>query len=302
MHHARNFFAAAGMAAVVGSNPQPGNAQTQALIDRGGYLVNTILACGNCHTPKNEAGMPVAGRELSGGGLSFTTPAFNATAANITPDRETGIGSWSDEDIKSALRQGIRPDHGRNPGTPLAAVMPAGFYKAILPGDLDAIIAYLRSIPAVRNEVPAPLYKLPVRRDPYPEAEKGFAESSLASPVRRGAYLVTIGHCMECHAAWTNGVPDYQHGLGKGGRQFGPVLVQGFAKDWQHSVAANITSHPTSGIGSWTDQEIKRAITKGIARDGRTLQPPMPFSWYAGLNPSDLTAIVALLRTLPPLE
>jgi mono/diheme cytochrome c family protein len=267
MHHARKILAAAGWVAIIGSAPQPSIAQTQALADRGAYLVNTILACGNCHTPKTEMGVPITGRELSGGGLSFTTPAFNATAPNITPDRETGIGSWSDEEIKRALRQGIRPDHGRNPGAPLAAVMPAGFYKAILPGDLDAIIAYLRSIQPVHNEVSAPLYKLPVRRDPYPDAEKGFAESSLADPLRRGAYLVTIGHCMECHAAWTNGVPDYQHGLGKGGRQFGPFLVQGFAKDWQHSIAANITSNPRFGVVGQIKRSNKRSPRESLATD-----------------------------------
>src|SRR4051794_13667357 len=68
--------------------------QAESLIERGSYLVNTILACGNCHTPKTPAGVAVAEQNLAGGGLSFTTPAFDATASNITPDRETGIGTW----------------------------------------------------------------------------------------------------------------------------------------------------------------------------------------------------------------
>lgn len=77
--------------------------------ERGSYLVNTIMACGNCHTPKDSAGMPIAEKELSGG-LS-TTPAFNATAPNITPDKESGIGGWSDADIGHALVNGVRPQH-----------------------------------------------------------------------------------------------------------------------------------------------------------------------------------------------
>ena len=279
-----------------------GPAGAETPIERGGYLVNTILACGNCHTPKTANGLAIVEKELSGGGLSFTTPAFSATASNITPDRETGIGDWSDLDIKRALTEGVRPAHGRMPGAPLAAVMPVGFYKALLPRDLDAIIAYLRSVKPVRNEVRDPQYTAPVRRDPYPDAEAGFNEASLRDPVGRGAYLVTIGHCMECHSVWRRGVSDFKSGLGGGGRPFGPTLVQGFATGWQGSTAPNITSHPVKGIGGRSDAEIERAITQGLGRDGGALKPPMPFAWYAGLTEADLQAIVAWLRTVPPLE
>jgi mono/diheme cytochrome c family protein len=279
-----------------------GAALAETSLERGHYLVNTILACGNCHTPKGPDGIPIAGKALAGGGLSFTTPAFNATAANITPDRETGIGAWTDDEIKLALTHGVRPARARLGGIPLAAVMPAGFYKAILPRDLDAIVAYLRSVQPVRNEIAAPVYKLPVRRDVYPDAEAGFTEEALRDPVKRGAYLVTIGHCMECHAEWAKGVSDYKSGLGQGGRVFNSSLVQGFPSTWEGAKAANITPHPIAGIGRWTDADIKRAITQGIARDGRSLRPPMAFTWYAGMNDSDVDAIIAYLRTLAPLE
>jgi mono/diheme cytochrome c family protein len=278
-----------------------GSLAAETPAERGSYLVNGILACGNCHTPKAPDGRPIAERELSGG-LSFTTPAFDATAANITPDRETGIGSWSDDEIKRALTEGVRPHHGRLPGVPLAAVMPAAFYKALLPRDLDAIVAYLRGVKPVRNQVPDPVYKAPVHRDAYPDAEAGFTEEAMRDPVRRGAYLVTIGHCMECHAAWARGVSDYQRGMGKGGRQFSPALVQGVMQGWQGSTASNITSHPGKGIGAWSDAEIKRAITQGISRDGRQLKPPMDFASYSRMMDADLSAIVAWLRTVPPLE
>jgi mono/diheme cytochrome c family protein len=296
----RSLLALMGVVALVGSATGPGRAETS--VERGRYLVTTILACGNCHTPRDAAGSPIPGRELAGGGLSFKTPAFNATAANITPDRETGIGNWSDDEIKAALTQGSRPGHARLGGVPLAAVMPAGFYKAILPQDLDAVVAYLRSLPPVRNELETPVYKLPVRRDPYPAAEAGFKEADLRNPAMRGAYLVTIGHCMECHAAWDKGVSDYKNGLGRGGRVFNANLVQGFPADWPGAKAANISSHPIAGIGAWTDADIKHAITKGVSRDGHQLKPPMAFAWYAGMSEPDLDAIVAYLRTLPPLE
>jgi mono/diheme cytochrome c family protein len=275
-------------------------ARAQSPAERGNYLVNTIMACGNCHTPRDASGKPIADKAFAGGGLTFTTPVFIVTAPNITPDIETGIGSWSDAEIKRALVEGIRPDHGHLAGVPLAAIMPANFYKALLPEDLDAIVAYLRTVKPVRSEAPDPVYKAPVRRDPYPDAEAGFSQAMFADSIRRGAYLVTIGHCMECHAARTRGVSDYKNGLGRGGRIF--PAPAGSPDGTPDSVAANITSDPTAGIGAWSDGEIGRAITGGIARDGHPLRQPMAFGYYAGLKPADLADIIAWLRTVPPLQ
>jgi hypothetical protein len=274
-------------------------AAAESPAERGGYLVNTIMACGNCHSPRDADGRTIAEKAFSGG-LTFVTPAFTATAPNITPDVETGIGSWSDAEIKRALVEGIRPDHGHLSGTPLAAIMPANFYRALLPGDLDAIVAYLRTVKPIRSESPAPVYQAPVRRDPYPDAEAGFDNASFADPVRRGAYLATIGHCMECHSAWSRGTSDFRNGLGRGGRAF--PAREGAPSGIPDSIAANITSDPAAGIGGWSDAEIGRAITHGIGRDGRALKPPMAYDYYAGLKDSDLADIVAYLRTVPPLQ
>jgi len=273
-------------------------ASAETALQRGSYLVNTIMACGNCHSPRDANGRIIADMALSGG-LSFDTPAFVATAPNITPDVETGIGSWSDDEIKRSLVEGIRPDRGRLAGAPLAAIMPANFYKALLPGDLAAIVSYLRSVKPVHNEVRDPVYKMPVHREPYPDAEAGFSAAALTDPVKRGDYLVTIGHCMECHSAWSRGVHDYKTGLGQGGRVF--PLHEG-EPDGATSVAANITSSSAAGIGAWSDAEIGRAIREGIARDGHQLKPPMAFGFYAGLKDSDLKDIIAYLRTVPPRE
>jgi mono/diheme cytochrome c family protein len=198
----------------------------ETAVERGRYLVNTVMACGNCHTPKGSDGLPIAGKELSGG-AAFDVPPFAATAANITPDRDTGIGTWSDDDIKRALLVGIRPEHARLPRVPLAAIMPANFYKALTAADLDAVVAYLRSIPAVKNEVPSPVYKMPVMRGAYADAEKQYTSDSLRDPVTHGRYLATIGHCMECHTPMVRGVPDFANSLGKGARVFSPTEIKG---------------------------------------------------------------------------
>jgi mono/diheme cytochrome c family protein len=270
-------------------------------LDRGRYLVTTVMACGNCHTPKDADGKPIAGMELGGGGVSFDIPPFAGTAANITPDRETGIGTWTDDEIKRAITQGERPMRGPLAGKPLAVMMAANFFKALLPSDLDVIVAYLRSVPAVRNTLPAPLYRAPMRHEAFAEAERGFSARDMQDKVRRGAYLATIGHCLECHTPMEKGVIQFDTALGAGGRPFMPSFVKGLPARWQGAVSRNITPHPDKGIGAWSDAEIKRAISQGVGRDGRKLQEPMAFAWYAGIRDEDLDAIVAYLRTLAPL-
>ena len=274
-----------------------------ASVERGRYLVTTVMACGNCHTPKDAQGRPIAGKELSGGGVGFDIPPFAGVAANITPDRESGIGDWSDAEIKRALTHGERPARGALAGRPLAAPMAANFFKAILPGDLDAIVAYLRSVPAVRNVVAAPVYRAPVMRDAFATADRGFTEADLQDTVRRGAYLATIGHCMECHTPQgERGVLLFDTALGAGGRAFLPSFVKGLPVSWKGSVSRNVTSDREHGLGAWSDAEIKRAIVQGVGRDGRRMEMPMPYEWYAGIRDDDLDAIVAYLRTLPPLS
>jgi hypothetical protein len=171
-----------------------------------------------------------------------------------------------------------------------------------LPSDLDAVVAYLRSVKPIRNAVADPVYKAPVHRDAYPDAENGFTEAALRDPVKQGAYLVTLGHCMECHSTWQRGISDHINGFGKGGRQFAPTLVKGFPSTWEGAKARNITSHKTAGIGAWSDADIKRAITQGIRPDGTRLKPPMDFASYAKMTNADLEAIVVYLRIVPPLE
>jgi len=273
----------------------------ESLLDRGRYLVTAVMACGNCHTPKDAEGRPVPGRELAGGGIAVDIPPFAVSSANITPDRQTGIGDWTDDEIKRAITHGERPARGPSAGKPLAAIMAANFFKALLPRDLDAIVVYLRAVPAVRNVLPAPVYRAPVRREALAEAERGFSERDMQDQVRRGAYLATIAHCLECHTPMDKGVLQFDTALGAGGRPFQPAFIRGLPEGWKGSVSRNITSHGEQGLRRWSDAEIKRAITRGVGHDGRQLQPPMAYAWYAGISEQDLDALVAYLRSLPAL-
>jgi mono/diheme cytochrome c family protein len=258
-----------------------------ALVKRGDYLVNGLLTCGNCHTPKGPKGDIMA--KAYSGGLTFDEPPFKVTAPNITPDKDTGIGKWSDADIKKLMRTGVRPD-----GVPVAVIMPTGFYEIFTERDLNAVVAYLRSLKPIKNKVPDPVYKIAVPRQVFPGAEKPFTEAMLKDKVKKGFYLATIAHCMECHTPLGPKGRDFVNDLGKGGFELkGP---------WGVSVSRNITSSKTKGIGAWTDAQIKRAITKGIDDEGKHLKPPMAYHSYAKMTAGDLDAIVAYLRTVPGKE
>jgi mono/diheme cytochrome c family protein len=222
-------------------------------------------------------------------------PTYRVKGANITPDRDTGIGTWSADDIKRAMTEGIRPAQARLSGVPLAPIMPWAFHKILTPRDLDAVVAYVQIISPVRNEVPPPLYRAPMPVELVPGGEKPIAEAALRDPLRRGFYLVTIAHCMECHARRPDGTHDFVNWLGKGGHEmtgpYGSVIVR------------NITSDKTVGIGAWTDADIKRALTQGVSRDGRVFKPPMARqTFFSRMTEPDIDAIIAYLRTLPSLK
>lgn len=271
-------------AALVGT----AHAQSKSdLVKRGDYLVNGLLTCGNCHTPKGPQG-DIMEKAFSGG-LTFDEPPFKVTAPNITPDKDTGIGAMSDADIEKVLRKGIKPD-----GTPVAMIMPSGFYEIMTDRDMNAVIAYLRTLKPIKNKVPDPVYKVPQGHPVPPGGENMFTEEMLQDKVKKGFYLVTIAHCVECHTPLGPKGRDFVNDLGKGGFELkGP---------WGVSVSRNITSSKTKGIGAWTDAEIKRAITQGVRKDGSKLKPPMAYHSYAIMTDADLDAVIAYLRTVPAKE
>src|SRR5271169_417407 len=256
-------------------------------IRSGATRVNTIMTCGNCHSPKGPPDV-VAGKDFSGG-LSWDEPPFKVTATNITQDKETGIGTWSDADIKKLLRTGMRPN-----GLPIASIMPVGFYSIVTDRDMDAIVAYLRTIKPVSNKVPDPIYRMAAPVQIFPGSEQPYTEAMMGDPLKKGFYLATIGHCMECHTPMTKGHHDFATDAGKGGTEFpGP---------WGVSVSRNITSDKPKGLGDWSDAEINRAITQGIDKDGKHLKPPMGFRYYAHMTDADMNDLIAWLRTVPAKE
>jgi mono/diheme cytochrome c family protein len=256
-----------------------GGATAQTPVERGSYLVNTIMTCANCHSPKGPP-QATAGKDFSGG-LSWDEPPFKVTAPNITEDKDTGIGKYTLDEVKKTIQSGVRPN-----GVPLAPIMPSGFYGILTPGDLNAIGAYVKTIKAVSNKVPDPVYKMAFTLHRFPGTEKPMPEADMKDKVKHGFYLASIGHCMECHTGALQ-----LDKIGTGGRDFpGP---------WGVVRSRNITSSKTAGIGAWTDAEIKTAITQGKRKDGTPLKGPMGFQYYAKMTDSDLNDVIAWLRTVP---
>ena len=267
-------------------------ASAEDLRARGAYLVNTIGGCGNCHTPKDRAGRAIPGKDLSGG-FEFDDPDIgHIVPPNITPDPETGIGKWSEAQIVTALRDGKRPD-----GTIIGPPMPIPVYSRLSDSDASAIAAYLRSVKPIRNAVAKTQFKIPLP-PAYGPPVTHVDEPPRTDKIAYGGYLAgPVGHCVLCHTPPGDGKPfDMSRAYG-GGRE-----LPDFAKPGALTVSRNITPDPESGIGKWSDAELKRAITAGIRPDGTRLTRTMPFDWYAKIAPADLDALVAYLRSLKPVK
>jgi mono/diheme cytochrome c family protein len=137
------------VAIVFGASAAASAADNQ--IERGKYLV-TIAGCNDCHTPGFFLGKPDFGRTLGGSDVGFAIPGVGAfVGRNLTPDKETGLGDWTSDQIITALTTGVRPD-----GRKLFPVMPWPELAHLSSDDAQAIVAYLRSLPPVKNAVPGP--------------------------------------------------------------------------------------------------------------------------------------------------
>ncbi len=139
------------MAAMIACLPitAPHAADTQ--VERGKYLV-TIIGCGDCHTPGTFLGHPDMSRFLGGSDVGFGLPGLGVfVGPNLTPDKATGLGNWTEQQIVAAITTGTRPD-----GRVLAPIMPWRGFSHLAPSDASAIAAYLKSLPAVSQKVPGP--------------------------------------------------------------------------------------------------------------------------------------------------
>ena len=146
-------------------------------IERGKYLV-TLGSCNDCHTPGYFFGKPDFSRALSGSDVGFAIPGVGAfVGRNLTPDKETGLGNWTDDQIISAITAGVRPD-----GRMLAPIMPWQGLSHLTSDDAHAIVAYLRSLPPVKNAVPGPFGANEIPKTPVFVIVPGDVYAKLPKP------------------------------------------------------------------------------------------------------------------------
>jgi mono/diheme cytochrome c family protein len=258
-----------------------------ALVARGEYLARAA-DCAACHTA--PGGQPFAG------GLPFKLPFGSIYSTNITSDRETGIGTWSDDDFVRALHRGIAKD-----GTHLYPAFPYTSYSGISRDDAVAIKAYIFSLPAVHKAPPPDRLSFPFNQRwtmalwnlAFLDAHRFRSAPSLSAEENRGAYLATVlGHCGECHT------PRNIAFAMDSSRQFAGAMLQG----WH---AYNITPDGASGIGGWSNQQVSDYLKTGHG-DGRgSAAGPMGEAVANSLQyltPTDVAALVSYLRKVKPLS
>jgi len=272
------------------------------LVRRGEYLANHVAVCIDCHSTRDWSrfsGPPVAGTFGQGGEKFDHSLGFPGTfyAKNITSDKETGIGNWTDGEIYRAITSGVSKN-----GEPLFPLMPYRSYAYLSVEDAYAIVAYIRSLQPVQHEVPPSKPDFPmslILRTIPKNTSEATRDVVLADSVALGKYLLTVAACAECHTPQENGAPVAGKYLAGGFEFISPngAVVR----------AANITPDKETGIGTWTaDVFIKRfklysqpaAQTAKVAPDA--FNSVMPWSMYAGMNEGDLRAIYKYLMSLKP--
>lgn len=271
---------------------------TPEAIERGRYLAHHVAVCMGCHSQVEvtKPGEPIAeGR--TGSGRDFgEIPGFpgHIRAPNLTPDQETGIGSFSDGELLRAMREGIARD-----GHVLFPMMPYRTYaKSLTDGDALAIIAYLRSLKPIKNQIAPMSVKFPVsmfiRALPEPVTSSPPAPPPASDALARGNWLLTLGNCHDCHDSFDERREPIPGKELAGGAEF-PIAGKGSL------FAPNITSDKATGIGSYSDDDLMRVLNDGVGKSGRKLYG-MPWPYYGGMVEEDKRALIAALRQVKPVS
>ncbi len=275
---------------------------TPELVARGAYIANTIGVCVECHNGRpadfSYLNEPERFNEFSDmfGGYTLRSIGVQIAVPNITPDRQTGIGGWSDDEIRRAIRDGIQHD-----GDKLLSFMPFMQYQYMSDGDVNALVAYLRSLQPVnkpRGETKMPFVFENVMLAQGHEPVVSVPEPDRSDPIAYGRYLVHLGHCGECHSAaltWHGADDDPEYLTGS---------KIAFKEPTGKYPAPNLTPDKATGIGNYTPEDVVRSLRTGTRLDGQMMQPPMgPFAEaYGRATDEDLNAIAQYLFSLPPVE
>jgi mono/diheme cytochrome c family protein len=273
---------------------------TPEMIQRGAYIANHISVCIDCHSKRDWSkfsGPIVPGTEGMGG-ETFTKKMGlpgNFYAKNITP---ANIGNWTDGEIIRAITCGV--DNNNNA---LFPIMPYQHYSKMDKEDVEAIVAYLRTLKPIKNEVPKskPAFPMNLIINTIPQNAQPTKKPEKAINPVYGAYLTNIAGCSECHTNVKNGTPIAGMDFA-GGREF---KIAGNKK----IVTSNITPDIETGIGNWSEdvfvhrfKSFQNLTELPEYKSPKDFQTIMPWTMYAGMDTIDLKAIYIYLKTLNPVK
>ena len=259
---------------------------TPARLERGRYLATATSGCIECHTAHSPSDFKSTVGKPGSGQVFLDQDGMRIVAHNITPDKETGIGSWTDDEIARAIREGV----DRN-GNTLFPIMPYSHFRFMSDEDLASVVVYVRSLEPAKSSLPARIVPFPVSRliNNAPEPVTApVPMPEFKTPVERGAYLTNIGGCTDCHTP-----VDDRHMPMRDLEFAGGMTLTG-----EQNAAVNITPDPT-GISYYDEALFMSVMRTGKVR-ARELRKPMPWWVYGNMTDEDLKAMFAYLRTVKP--
>lgn len=265
--------------------------QGKSLVERGRYLARAGN-CVSCHT--------AADGEAFAGGLAFETPFGKLYSTNITPDPETGIGKWTEQQFERALREGVRPD-----GAHLYPAFPYTAYTKISDADVSALFAYLKIVKPVNFTPPANEMSFPANqrwalglwKALFFEEGRFEPDSEQTPEWNRGAYLVEgLGHCSACHSP-RNFMGAEKSSMAMTGGEYTDKVPSGELRTWS---APNLTD-VSNGLGSWPVAEVAAYLKTGRNSFSETHGPmnEVILNSTRHLSDADVTAMAVYLKSLP---
>lgn len=270
---------------------------TPERLERGAYLVNHVSMCIDCHSQVREDlfSAPVIPGTKGKGGRTITDEGLVVHVPNITP---AALKTWTDGEIVRAITEGIDKDD-----KPLAPMMPYTEYKFMAKEDIYSVVAYLKTLPPIENNVLNNELSFPLNLifPTIPDSATPMALPDTNDTIATGKYLVKIAGCQFCHTPFEQGESLMDQAFSGGHEFFDPKF--GTVR------SANITPDEETGIGAWDkDMFIERfksyadSLGRNIPLGGNVYQTAMPWTLLAGMSEKDLGAIYDYLRTVKPIS
>ena len=273
--------------------------RTPERLARGEYLVEHVVGCVACHAERDFSkfsGPVVDGTKGKGGQrFGFGLEPFVLYSKNITP---AGVGDWTDGEVIRAMTAGVSRD-----GTPLFPLMPYPRYAQLSRDDVEAIVAYVRTLPSVPSPAPPARhlnFPLPLVVRTIPAAPSHPPRPPATDRIAYGRYMVNAAVCADCHTPIDGQGAPLPGKEFAGGTPFRPGGV-GLVR------SANLTPDAGTGLGTWTEAQFvdkfrafRGVPARTLVGDERLQNSEMPWTSYAGMTDDDLRAIYAYLRSLPP--